>query len=207
MPAGLVKSTIKLAALWVLGSSASPISLAPRVAELANGMGKTILLAKAKASLGFLVVAAGLLAAIGFGLTYIPAAQNSDPSKPNPAATERPVTQTAPRAESSKFQMTGTVRDESTGAPVAGVTVEVVTGYRSKEYGANFATAKSGKNGTYALGLSAGHYQPSFPVPPAGYWFPLKKARELFALTKAEPVARQDYLVRRGNALELSDLP
>ncbi len=199
VPAGLAKSAIKLAALWALGRSASSISLAPHVVELAKGMGRTMFLAKAKAGLGFLVVAAGLLAAIGLGLTYIPAAQNSDPSKPNPAAFDRIATPAVAKADNSKYQMTGTVRDESTGVPVAGATVQIQTGDSSKEYGGNWATGKSGKDGIYAFNLPAGHYETWAPVPPAGYWFPTEIRRSgSFALTHAEPVARHDYTVRRG---------
>jgi RNA polymerase sigma factor (sigma-70 family) len=199
VPAGLVNSAIKLAVLLSLGQVAAQISVAPKVAELAQGMARALLLTKLKSGLCLFVGLAGMASAIGLGLTYIPAAQNSDPSKPKPAAAKRSVIQTVPRADTSKYQVTGTVRDESTGAPVAGATVEVQTGDSSKENRGNSATTKSGKDGIYAFNLPAGHYETWAPVPPAGYWFPTEnRLIGSFALTQAEPVGRHDYLVRRG---------
>ena len=140
----------------------------------------------------------GLTAATVLGLSFRTDAQTPEPLAQNRGTAQQPLAQAQPKSRAVKYQMTGSVRLEKTGEPVAGATIGVLTGDSSKEHRASEATAKSGKDGIYAMELSAGHFELWYLVPPAGYWSPSGNGRKPVVLTPTSPIARQDYVVRRG---------
>ena len=103
------------------------------------------------------------------------------------------------KQEESPFRMTGTVRVEGTGEPVAGARVQVDLG--SKDFGGDFREAVTDAEGWYTIPLPEGNARPLFFSPPPGYWLP-EPARhcQFFAVTPQQPVYRKDYEVRRGTA-------
>ena len=95
--------------------------------------------------------------------------------------------------------MTGTVRVEGTGEPVAGAKVQVDLG--TKDLSGDFREAVTDANGRYTIPLPEGNARPLFFYPPPGYWLPDPgKHWKFFAVTPQQPVYRKDYLVRRGTA-------
>ncbi len=198
LPMGLAKATTKVASLLALGRCAAPVSVAPQVAELAQGMGRAMLLAKLKTGLYVLVAAVGFAAATGLSFSYLPAAPTPKPSASDQAAATRPPTLAQSKDQEPKYRMTGSVRLEGTGEPVAGATIQVRTGIVGEESDRSLFTAKSREDGSYAINLVAGNIDTSF-VPPAGYLsISGRLSIDSIALTRAEPVARIDFLVRRG---------
>ena len=95
--------------------------------------------------------------------------------------------------------MTGTVRVEGTGEPVAGARVRVDLGTRDLR--GDFREAVTDADGRYSIPLPEGNARPLFFDPPPGYWLPDPgKHWKFFAVTPQQPVYRKDYLLRRGTA-------
>ncbi len=118
---------------------------------------------------------------------------------PAPAPAARPQQAPAARKEESPFRMTGTVRVEGTGEPVAGARVQVDLG--TKDLRGDFREAVTDAEGRYTIPLPEGNARPLFFYPPPGYWLPDPgKNWKFFAVTPQQPVYRKDYLVRRGTA-------
>ena len=124
------------------------------------------------------------------GTTPLPA------SSPAPAARPRQAPAAA-RKDESPFRMTGTVRVEGSGEPVAGAKVQVDLGTRDLR--ADFREAVTDADGRYSIPLPEGNARPLFFYPPPGYWLPdAGKHWKFFAVTPQQPVYRKDYLLRRG---------
>jgi RNA polymerase sigma factor (sigma-70 family) len=97
------------------------------------------------------------------------------------------------------YRLTGSVRLEGTGEPVAGATVDVMIADSGQGHRGENRTALSGADGRYTVDLPPGSARSWTLIPPVGYWAPreLQKSEE-FVVSKDEPVHRKDYLVRRG---------
>jgi RNA polymerase sigma factor (sigma-70 family) len=148
----------------------------------------------------------GLIASGGWLLAR-PGGATPPPSSPRPAGVQPaapPQPAPAPRKEETPFRMTGTVRVEGTGEPVAGARVQVDLGTR--DLTTDFHEAVTDANGQYTIPLPEGNARtlPSFFKFPTGYWLP-EPARNagFFAVTSQQPVHRQDYQVRRGTLWRL----
>ena len=94
--------------------------------------------------------------------------------------------------------MTGSVRVEGTGEPVAGAKVQVDLG--RIDLRGDMREALTDADGHYMIALPEGNARPWILIPPPGYWLPdANKHRDFFAVTPQQPVYRKDYLVRRGS--------
>ena len=111
-----------------------------------------------------------------------------------PSGQARSLLKQAPAAKKDEgpFRMTGTVRVEGTGEPVAGARVQVELG--SRDLSGDFVEAVTDKDGRYLISLPEGNARPLFFTPPRGYWLPEpSKHWRFFAVTPREPVHREDY--------------
>jgi RNA polymerase sigma factor (sigma-70 family) len=155
---------------------------------------------------GKVIAAAGLALLLGLigaaGSLARPGAATSSPRVSSPArqAGQRavpPQQVPATRKDESPFRMSGMVRVEGTGEPVAGARVQVDLG--TKDLSGEFRDAATDTNGRYTIPLPQGSARPLFFTPPPGYWLPEpSKHSQFFAITPQEPVYRKDYEVRRG---------
>ena len=104
-----------------------------------------------------------------------------------------------PSQPSMAYRLTGSVRLEGTGEPVAGATVDVMIADSGQGHRGANRTALSGADGRYTVDLTPGSARSWTLIPPVGYWAPRDLQRsEEFVVSKDEPVHRKDYLVRRG---------
>jgi RNA polymerase sigma factor (sigma-70 family) len=109
-----------------------------------------------------------------------------------------PKDQSAPKKETPRYQMTGTVRLEGTDQPIAGAKVQVDLG--TIDLKGDMREALTDADGHYTIPLPEGNARPWILIPPPGYWLPDSNKRfEFFAVTPRQPEHRKDYLVRRGN--------
>ena len=137
-----------------------------------------------------LVVLLGLIGAGGWlvragGATPLPSSLPARAAGPRQAPA-------APKKEESPFRMTGTVRVEGTGEPVAGARVQVDLGTR--DLSGDFREAVTGPDGRYTIALPEGNARPLFFTPPPGYWLPDAASHwKFFAVTPQQPVYRKDY--------------
>ncbi len=120
--------------------------------------------------------------------------QAASPAHSGGRAAQAPVD---PTKKESPYRMTGTVRVEGTGEPVAGARVKVDLG--TKDMRGEFREAVTDAQGRYSIALPRGNARPLFFDPPPGYWLP-EPARHWkhFALTPEQPVHVEDYELRRG---------
>jgi RNA polymerase sigma factor (sigma-70 family) len=150
-----------------------------------------------------LTVLLGLIGAAGWlartdGANPLP---SPPPVRAAGSQTGRSPLEQAPSAAKmeSPFRMTGTVRVEGTGEPIAGARVQVDLGTR--DMSGDFREAVTDANGRYSIPLPQGNARPLFFYPPPGYWLPdPAKNSRFFAVTPEDPVYRKDYEVRRGTA-------
>ena len=112
-----------------------------------------------------------------------------------PASSPKPK----PSQPSMAYRLTGAVRLEGTGEPVAGATVDVMIADSGQGHRGANRTALSGPDGRYSVDLTPGSARSWTLIPPVGYWAPRDLQRsEEFVVSKDKPVHRRDYLVRRG---------
>jgi hypothetical protein len=98
------------------------------------------------------------------------------------------------------YRLTGSVRVEGTGAPVAGgrfvVLLGDVTGSSNPD---RSRTVTSGEDGQFLVDLPPGQARAWTFQAPVGYWAPgNKKTQETFVLSRSQPIYRKDYVVRPG---------
>jgi RNA polymerase sigma factor (sigma-70 family) len=200
VPIGLLLKTVKGAALVASGQVAKGL-ISARAALLAEGVVKAMLLSKLK--VGTAMVALAVLAMLG--LHYLArdavAQKRDDPSAQAPKAADA-APQAAKEREKTdkKYRITGSVRVEGSGEPVAGALIEALIGGTSKFQCAEAATAKTGSDGKYTLDLAPGHVRLWRLQPPPGYYF--KGLYEDLALSDSQPTVARDYFVRRGTIWE-----
>jgi RNA polymerase sigma factor (sigma-70 family) len=113
------------------------------------------------------------------------ARQRAAPPQKAPAAAKK---------EESPFRMTGTVRVEATGEPVAGATVRIHLG--TNDHGPEYREDISAADGRYVIPLPPGHGWASVVRLPAGFWLP--DSTEPFTVWERLPGHRRDFLARRG---------
>jgi len=113
-------------------------------------------------------------------------------------ATPPPNDQSAPKKETPRYQMRGTVRLEGTDQPIAGAKLQVDLG--TFDLKGDMREAVTDADGHYTIPLPEGNARPWILIPPPGYWLPdATKRMEFFAVTPQQSVYRKDYLVRRGS--------
>jgi hypothetical protein len=113
---------------------------------------------------------------------------------------QTPALAPKPSRPSMAYRLTGWVRLEGTGEPVAGATVDVMIADSGQGHRGANRTALSGADGRYTVDLPPGSARSWTLIPPIGYWAPYDLLSfEEFVVSKDEPVHRKDYLLRRGS--------
>ena len=98
------------------------------------------------------------------------------------------------------YRMTGSVRVEGTGEPVAGAMVDVMVADSGLGHRGANRTALSGADGRYTVELPPGSARSWTLIAPVGYWALRDSQKsEEFVVSRDESVHRKDYMVRRGN--------
>jgi len=190
IPVTLIHSTVRIALGFTAGNTA---------AVLARGVLNSMLLNQLK-------VATALLC-LGIGGSYWTWHAFATTGDENPRRNPDPVVATAPasvpKSETTQpvpsYGLTGSVRLEGTGEPVAGATVEVMIGDSGKGHFGATRTARSGADGRFAVKLPPGCARAWTLKAPVGYWIPdnIKNIEE-FVVSSGEPFRHKDYVVRRG---------
>jgi hypothetical protein len=130
-----------------------------------------------------------LLGTLGAG-ALLAARTPDDPPRPTPGASAK-AEGDGPRVP--PYRMTGTVRVEGTGEPVAGARIDVYT-----RVSHDLHSATTGPDGRFEVALPPGN-SGAHVFPPPGYLKPEEgRFPDWFDLTPGSPVARRDYTVRRG---------
>jgi RNA polymerase sigma factor (sigma-70 family) len=200
VPVGLKQATVQAARRLAnlkgaaAGASAATVALAREVC-------RAMLVAKINLIAGITVAAAVI--GVGAWLAWpkmgtmppAPRAEGGDlaaehraGSALDPAGGEKP---------DEPYYVTGFVKDEKTGQPVAGAKVQTAVGISNLEPVNREAITDA--DGRYSIDLPEGSAMAfTFTLPP-GYWLPPPtRVYEYFAVTPAHPVYRKDYPVRRG---------
>jgi RNA polymerase sigma factor (sigma-70 family) len=133
-----------------------------------------------------------------------PARNNQSKAAGDPKAAENPDSPPWNLAVAGKpderYYMTGFVRVDETGEPVAGARVQAMFG--STDARTDLREAITDADGRYTVALPEGNAQAFFVTLPAGYYLAQPKMPgglfESFAVTPHQPVFRKDYVVRRG---------
>jgi len=186
IPVTLIQSTVRIALGFTAGNTA---------AVLARGVLNSMLITRIKV--------ATVLVCLGIGSSFwawhaFAATDDKNPQVAGPNVVISP--DDAPMAQASQpavtFGLSGSVRLEGTGEPIAGATVEVMVGETSGPR-PEIRTVRSGTDGRFIVDLPPGSARVWTPTAPVGYWMPDSGIEE-FAVSKSDPFLRKDYLVRRG---------
>jgi thiol-disulfide isomerase/thioredoxin/protocatechuate 3,4-dioxygenase beta subunit len=157
----------------------------------------------ATAKVALLVGLLGTAGWLGWPKAFVPQ-PDSPQQRTNRSGVSNPPPRNAPAVDKqdNRFRMTGLVRVEGTGEPVAGVKVEIELGMNDFTY--EFREALTDADGRYAIALPEGNARAWILHPPPGYWLPdSNKNWEFFAVTPQQPVYHKDYVVRRGTVWRL----
>lgn len=197
--AGLVASTVRTATRSASGSLAAAGAASATVETLTREVLRSMMMHKLNvvvATLASLALGAGLWAWRASVFAKEPNAQV--PRARQVAAV--PAQEQEPKAETPRpFRMEGSVTEERTGKPVAGVTFDVMLADSDRDYHADFQAVRSGEDGRFRVDLPPGHARAWTLKPPAGYWAPRDlDPIESFAVSDSAPVFRKDYVLRRG---------
>ncbi len=187
IPLTLIQGTIRIAPGFMAGNTA---------AVLARGVLTSMMLNQLKV--------ATVLLCLGIGVSYWtwhafagPAAEKGRPDggKVAQAPASSPKPKPKPTRPPIAYRLTGSVRLEGSGEPIAGATVNVMIA----DSGQRLRTALSGADGRYTVELPPGSARAWTLFAPVGYWA-TRNSQGLgdFAVSRDEPVHRKDYVVRRG---------
>ncbi|MFI5456191.1 MAG: sigma-70 family RNA polymerase sigma factor [Isosphaerales bacterium] len=193
IPTPLVHSTIRIALGFMAGNTA---------AVLARGVLNSMLLNQLKVAMVLLLVAIGssywgwrvLAAAIGDKGQA--GARQVVGKTPAAAPVSAPKSQT--KAPTSTFHMTGSVRLEGTGEPIAGAKLQITLGNINARR-RNEKVAETGADGRFVLELPAGNARVWLIDPPSGYLVSSRReVMEDLVVGPDQPVIHRDYHVRKG---------
>ncbi len=128
-----------------------------------------------------LVMLLGLVGAVGWlarpgSATPLPSSRPTAATRPRPADPPQQAPAAA-KKEESPFRMTGTVRVEGTGEPVAGARVQVDLGTR--DLSGDFREAVTDADGRYTIPLAGGQCAPAL----------LRSAARLLAAGRGQALA------------------
>ena len=189
VPLTLIQRTIRIATGFLAGDAA---------AVLARGVLNSMMLNQLK----FATILLCLVIGASYGTWRALGGQAVEQGRPEPgkvAQAPAPAPKSGPAPPPAAFGLTGSVRLEGTGEPVAGATVDVLIADVGRESGDNIRTALSGADGRYTVEIPRGSARAWTLIAPAGYWVPRDSwGIEEFAVSRDEPFHRKDYLVRRG---------
>jgi RNA polymerase sigma factor (sigma-70 family) len=197
VPAQLEASTVHVALGFDL-SLAQDAALSSLTATLAN----EVLQAMKRSRFSLIAKPLIVAALLGAGGWYAWATSRSDIAfAPAPSAARSadvPVPPKAPAHDAKldeRFHVSGSVRLEGTGEPIAGARVQAVLGWSPTE---TDRQATTDARGEYRARLPEGNARAELLLPP-GYWLPDRGSWNNFAVTPEQPDYRKDFVVRRGN--------
>ncbi len=195
IPAYLTTSTTRISLGYVAGNSAT---------MLARGVLNAMLLNQLKVVTALLVVGIGC----SFWAWHGVAGAIADTARAgrNELAGKRPIPapDIAPKAQLTPhtvtYRLSGTVRVEGTGEPVAGAMLQIHVGDVYDHPSVNQRSVTSGADGRFAVELPAGPAQILHVEPPVGYYWAPSAARPIasFYVGPDEPVIHREYRVRKG---------
>ena len=201
IPTGLTRSTARIALGFTSGNT---------VGALARRVLNSMLLSQLKVAAAILI--------IGVGVHYC--AWNAagglidDPvqAEPAPVVAKAPATTsvvapglpTIPPAR--RYRLTGSVRAEETGEPIAGAKLNIRTIgdlFHSETNIERLTT--SGADGLFAVDLPAGTFWINIAEPPIGYYVPRGNARskQTLMIGPDEPLIHLNFLVRKGTVWDI----
>ena len=98
------------------------------------------------------------------------------------------------------YRLSGTVRVDGTGEPVAGAKLQIHLGDPFDFMGPDQRLVMSGADGLFTADLPAGPFQISLAEPPIGYYWVSSGPGSMEALSVGpdEPVIHREYLARKG---------
>ena len=199
LPAPLAHSTLRIALGFMAGKTAS---------ALARGMLNSMLLNQLKvATVLILLGIGGRYCAWNAVAGLIDDKGQADPApvlgKP-PAAARAPASKLHTIPPAGKYRLTGTVRVEETGEPVAGAKLQLHLGDISDYQSPTQRLIESGSDGLFAVDLPAGPVQVEIAEPPIGYYWVRRGPgwMDSFVLGPDEPAIHREYRVRKGTVWE-----
>ncbi len=200
VPVLLKEATVQVA-MRLANIKGAAVGASPAAVTLIREVSRAMFLAKINLTVKLLV----LIGIIGAGawIAWIktnprglePAARASAPVEEITAPP--PWDQADPGKPDERYHMTGFVRVEKTGEPVAGVKVQALLGGKDLQDHAREAVTDA--DGRYSISLPEGNANAFLLNLPPGYWQPdPMKVRQSFAVTPGNPICRNDYSVRPG---------
>jgi RNA polymerase sigma factor (sigma-70 family) len=187
VPRSLLHSTIRIA----LGFKTGEIA-----ATLAQGVMRSMWLKQLRAATFLLCFGVG---AMYWGWTAV--ATTDDGERPTNSAQTATNEQAAARVSrpDGRYRLTGTLRVEGTGQPVAGTTFGIFIAFSDESRDGDTVATRSGTDGRFEVALPPGNAAAFGISPPIGYWAPRKvNGIEEFVVSAATPEFQRDYVVRRG---------
>ena len=192
VPELLIHSTIRIALGFLAGNTA---------AVLARGVLNSMLLNQLKVvtALTLLTIGSGywLWHAYGLGINDNGHGQDVSSQAVEKSAGLTPKPQL--KAQASASRLTGTVRVEGTGQPVAGARLRISIGFVMFAGSQEEKVVETGADGQFAVDLPAGNTRVWLSDPPAGYLvLSAERAMEDLEVRADQPVAKREYSVRQG---------
>ena len=186
VPASLVRSTLGIASGFITGKAAS---------TLARGVIRSMFLRRLKTAMVLLTLGVGS----GFWALHILAA-GQDSKEQRISGPQAVPDQKLAEKPKATYRLTGSVRVEGTGQPIAGVKLEVQVDSRTpSEGGPPMKEVKTGTDGMFGIDVPRGNARVWLLLPPPGYWLAnTEQWLDDMAFGPESPMQRRDYLLRRG---------
>jgi RNA polymerase sigma factor (sigma-70 family) len=193
IPTSLVHSTVRIALGFAAGKTAS---------VLARGVLNTMLLNQLKV--------ASVLLLLGIGGRYCAwnafagLIDDKGQAKPVVAKTPAKAPVLAPNSQTiapaGPYRLTGTVKLDRTGEPVAGAKLRIHLGDVFDFQGPGQRLVESGADGLFAVDIPAGPFQVSLAEAPIGYYWVRSRPGSVGSLFAGpeKPVIHGEYRVRKG---------
>jgi RNA polymerase sigma factor (sigma-70 family) len=193
VPAGLKEATINLAQNF--GGIKGPVAV-----TLAKKVCRGMFLSKVGIALEVFAVCAVVVVGRWAAWLRVDAHRSNPPPDARAQADDAPAPEPSSVSEAGtpreECYITGFVRDEKTGAPVAGARVRAHAGI--KDLQVESRDGISDGDGRFSIAVPVGNVR-LFLNPPSGYWLPEPaKHFDFLAVSRDHPVQRKDFPVRRG---------
>jgi RNA polymerase sigma factor (sigma-70 family) len=194
VPASLASSTARIALGFVAGDPATNLASAVLKSMLLKQLRHAALLVLLSTGFGYWLWHASAMGIGDQGKTHARQVSRRGASEPPVSAPKR-----RPNDPTLRYRISGSVRVEETGEPVAGVKVRIDPSDFYPPFRADPREIETDAAGRFALDLPAGHLRYLISGLPRGYWVPRGQPFvELLALGPDQPSIRRDGLVRKG---------
>ncbi len=199
MPEALVRSTLEIARLSRLGAGALASLPQSSAIKLAEGVRHALAVTKMKTALALTVAFSSLaicacLVCAGAGTTETEGLRASI-NYQAPTASVRAESAT----DQAKYEFSGTVREEGTGKPVQGATLNIMMDSGGRGPQSSLLKTKTDTDGRFSQSLPAGNFRAWNLLPPPGFnIIPGQRINESLVVNQSHSKVTRDYLVRRG---------